>query len=85
MEFDKLLDIILDDNLGDKLSNKKLFELLFLLFITLILLPKSWDKSRIAFFDWKTSVFSFNGYKKLFLSNILSSILLLITSSGLSL
>lgn len=62
-----------------------MLELLFLLFIVLVTLSKSLNKSKTTISDWKTDTFGFDGYKGLFLSNTLSSILLFITSSGLSL
>lgn len=66
-KFDKLLGIILDSNLGDKLPNKNIFKLLFFFFVFLILLLKSQDKSVIAFFVQKFNAFDFDNYKKLFL------------------
>lgn len=65
------MSIIFYSNLNDKLSNINIFELLFLLLITLILLSKNLDENKIALYDCEISVFSFKNCKKLFLSNIL--------------
>lgn len=55
-----------------------MFKLLFLLFITLILLLKSQKESKIAFFGQKTDLLDFDDHKRFFLPDILLSILIFI-------
>lgn len=69
--FDGSLGPIFGSNLGNKLSNKNILELLFLLFIHLVLLSKSLDRSGMAFSDQKASAIDFNNCKPLFLPCIL--------------
>lgn len=56
-----------------------MLKLLSLLFFALISLSKGQDISKIAFFNCKIRALNFNGYKKLFLPNILLFISLSIT------
>lgn len=83
--FNESLGTILGGNLGDELSNRNVLELLLLLLVTLVPLPKSPDRSEKALSGQRASAFGFNGYRGLFLSGTQSSILLSITSSRLSL
>lgn len=82
-KFNKLLGTILSINLNDKLPNKNVLELLILLLIALILLPKSQNKSKIIFFGQKTCVLGFDACRVLFLPDTLLSILLSIIFSKL--
>ena len=83
--FDRSLGTILDSNLGDELPNGDVLELLPLLLIALVSLPKSRDRRGIALSDRRAGALDFDGRRGLFLPGIPSSILLSITSSRLSL
>lgn len=78
-KFNESLNTIPSGNLGDELPNKNVLKLLLLLFIALILLLKSPDKSRIAFFCQKTDELGFDSCSELFLLDISLLILLSIT------
>lgn len=62
-----------------------MFGLLLLLFIVLIPLLKSLDKSKTTFFSQKAGTLYFDSYKELFLLSILLLIFLSIMSFTLSL
>lgn len=83
--FNRLLDIIPNSNLDDKLPNGNVLKLLFLLLLAPILLLKSSNKSKTTLFRQKIGAIGFNGWKELFMPGIPSSILLSIMSFKLSL
>lgn len=69
--FEKLLSIIFDSNLNNKLINKNVLELFFLLFIALLPLLKSPDKCKTAFSGRKAATIDFDVFRRLFLPNTL--------------
>lgn len=71
-----LQGIIFGNNVSDKIFNKNLLELLFLLLVALVLLLKSHDKIQITYFSQTSEAFSFNGHRKLFFLNTPSLILI---------
>lgn len=83
--FDRSLGTILGGNLGEKLPNRNMLELLLLLFVALVPLPRSSNRSRIALSSQRADMLSLDGLRRLFLPSTPSLILLSIISSRLSL
>ena len=83
--FDGSLGTILGGNLGDELPDGNVLELLPLLLVALVPLPRSRDRSRTALSGRRAGALGFNGRRGLFLPGTPSSTLLSITSSRLSL
>ncbi len=83
--FDRSWGTILGSNLGDELPDGNVLELLTLLLVALVPLPRSRGRSGTALSGRRAGALSFDGRRGLLLSGTLSSVLLSITSSRLSL